>query len=224
MANPGTLQCIRAKCGSVSRCGGFAGAATSESPQTRAKRSTPIPLFSGFSPAFAGFRQTRTYRGDRGWRAWACEIPCGVGGSVGDLPSRLRWRAQHAANGGATSGSGTSRAISARLMPGPSPAYRRLRHAATPKPAALASPSPAEGGTATPRTKWLNDARAQHTPPFRPKPTVSGPWTRRPSTRASLAATTTRVSPPERGSATSISFPKERLGPKTTTLLSFVNQ
>jgi hypothetical protein len=33
--------------GSARLCGGFAGAATTESPRTRAKRPTPIPVFSG---------------------------------------------------------------------------------------------------------------------------------------------------------------------------------
>jgi hypothetical protein len=42
---------------------GICGAVTTESPQTWAKRPTPIPVFSGVSPVFAGLRGIWRNRG-----------------------------------------------------------------------------------------------------------------------------------------------------------------
>jgi hypothetical protein len=69
--DPPVTSCGGFAGGSRVSCWGFAGAATTESPQTRAERPTPIPsALRALSPAFAGLRlvsQTTRYIGAPGF-------------------------------------------------------------------------------------------------------------------------------------------------------------
>lgn len=98
-----------------------------------------------------------------------------------------------------------------------SPSFRRLLAARCrrrfwiteeiPTPAPPPRPASAAWSRLTPKTKWTNEARPQHTEPFRARPTVPGKCWRNPSARPSTAAHRSSPSRPstERLCATGIS-------------------